>query len=364
MKKYATRELKPGMITVQDIYNGQRQLILEGNTVLTEALISKLLLYGIYEIEAEEPGTEESADSETAGTASGQSYSQRVKQNPEFMKFQVEYSRRVVSLQNAIAEILSANDANLHTDRLLSVIDGLIPAPKSPLNLFDMLQNMRQNDDSIYAHSLNVALLAHMLGRWLRFTREQLNLLTLCGLLHDIGKTALPIELLNKPGKYTDEEFAAVKNHTVLGYQLLQDKPVNFHIKNVALQHHERCDGAGYPYGLKMGQLDNFSMIINITDVYVAMTATRAYRKPLCPFQVIAEFERDGLQRYHPQYILTFLEHIADTYQHNRVLLNNGQGGDIVMINRQHLTKPYIQLSDGSILDMSSHYELEIVSML
>ena len=117
--------------------------------------------------------------------------------------------------------------------------------------------------------------------------------------------------------------------------------------------HHERCDGSGYPNNLSANEIDDYAIIIAIADVYDAMTAARTYRAPLCPFQVIAEFENDGLQKYKPKYILTFLEHIATTYQNNRVILSNGETAKIVFLNHQVYSKPLVQLDDGSCIDLN-----------
>ena len=108
----------------------------------------------------------------------------------------------------------------------------------------------------------------------------------------------------------------------------------------------------------------DFAEIIAIADVYDAMTAARSYRSPLCPFQAIDMFEKDGLQLYSPKYILTFLNRIANTYQNNRVLLNNGQSANIVMINDKRLTRPMIQLDNGSVVDMLDLPEWEIIKII
>ena len=224
---------------------------------------------------------------------------------------------------------------------------------------------MRSVDDSIYAHSLNVALITGMLGKWLKMSKEDFDLLILAALLHDIGKAKIPPEILNKPGKYTDEEFALVRKHPTLGYEILLQYPqLDNRVKNAALMHHERCDGSGYPQNLKGTEIDDFAQIIAIADVYDAMTAARSYRAPLCPFQVIAAFEKDGLAKYNPKFILTFLEHIASTYQQNRVLLSDGRGANIIMLNKQSLSRPIVQLGDGSCLDLSRTPEITIQSLL
>lgn len=87
--------------------------------------------------------------------------------------------------------------------------------------------------------------------------------------------------------------------------------------------HHERYDGTGYPNHLVGKEIDDMAAIIAIADVYDAMTSDRCYRRALCPFEVIASFELEGLNRYNPQFILCFLEHIANTYVNNNVLLSN-----------------------------------------
>ena len=127
--------------------------------------------------------------------------------------------------------------------------------------------------------------------------------------------------------------------------------------------HHERCDGSGYPFGLYASDIDDYSSIIAVADVYDAMTADRCYRLGLCPFEVIAQFEQEGLQRYKPRYILTFLEHIAHTYLHNRVLLNNGQTGEIIFINKR-LTRPTIQIAPSRFINLEEHPELYIQAII
>lgn len=363
MKTYAVEDLRPGMKTAKPVYSNRGQLIIEEGTTLTTALISRLFFYGIASAGVEEEKTTEEKASEEQVFIPRTSYSQQVKRRPEFMNFQIDYTKNLGMVKDSFAAICQS-DGTVNTDGLLAGASELLSKASTTMGLLDMLHNMRQIDDSIYAHSMNVALIARTLGEWLHFSKEDLEMITLCGILHDIGKTVLPAELLNKPGKYTDEEYARVQQHTLLGYKILKDLPLDVRVKRAALQHHERCDGSGYPQGLKDDEIDSFAQIMAIADVYDAMTAARSYRAPLCPFQVIDAFEKEGLQKYHPQYILTFLSHIANSYQHNRVLLSNGQSGTIVMINSSHLTQPMIQMDDGKIMDLIQHTDLSITKII
>ena len=375
MKKYSIRELKPGMRIAEPVYTGKGQLVLEGGTILTTALIARLSFYGIYsaniiesELDPQPPEPVPAVMPEAAipnpSRASNPSYSQKVKAQPEFITYQIEYNKQVTAVRNAFDNVLKNPAGPVDVQNVLDECSGLITMCKTTVDLFDKIHNMRQDDDSVYAHCLNVALIARMMGKWLHFSQEDLDILTLCGIFHDIGKTSIPDEILNKPGKYTDDEFALIQSHPTLSYQILKDLPIDERIKKAALMHHERSDGSGYPQKLKADEIDDFAEIIAIADVYDAMTAARSYRSPLCPFQAINMFEKDGLQLYSPKYILTFLNRIATTYQNNRVLLNNGQSANIVMINSKHLTRPMIQLDDGTVVDMLNLPEWEIIKII
>lgn len=380
MKKFLTKDLQPGMVVASPIYTSKGQLIADSGTILTEYLISRLTFYSIASAKIDEASIEQaSGEPETPATdtpasvsipnpsrASNPSYAQQVMAKPEFMTFQIEYSKEINAIQELFAALTAPDAASnpINTQKTLDDFSSLFSQCSTTVELFDKIHNMRQIDDSVYAHCLNVALIARMMGKWLHFSPEDLEILTLCGLLHDIGKCSLPESVLNKPDKYTDEEFVLVKQHTLFGYKILKPLALDERIKKAALMHHERCDGSGYPQGLTENDIDDFAEIIAIADVYDAMTAARSYRSPLCPFQVIAAFEKEGLQKYSPKYILTFLKRIANTYQNNRVLLNNGQSANIVMINSHNLTKPMIQLDDGTVLDMTTRSDLEITKII
>lgn len=365
MKEYQTKDLLPGMVTAIPVRTKRGQLIINPNVELTRTLISRLEFYGIASVQITEnkqttAPMEEPKDPayfpakipvSAPSPVSDASYSQKLKSSPEFQRFQVDFTLRSQDLKNCFDAYLS-DGGTVNKEELLSKTISLVSPKQTTLDVFDMLHNMRQVNDSTYAHSLNVAIISRIIGKWLHFSNEELDTLTLAGLLHDIGKTKIPDEVLNKDGKLTDEEFQMIRNHPKYGYDILKSQPLNSHIKKAALMHHERCDGSGYPMGLTMEEIDDYALIIAIADVYDAMTAARSYRAPLCPFEVIAEFEKDGLQKYKPKYILTFLENIANAYQNNRVMLSDGTSARIVLLNHRRLSKPLVQLDDGACIDL------------
>ena len=365
MKEYQTKDLLPGMGTAIPVRTKRGQLIINPNVELTRTLISRLEFYGIASVqitENKQVATPMETPKDPAyfpakspvsapSPVSDASYSQKLKSSPEFQRFQVDFTLRSQDLKNCFDAYLS-DGGTVNKEELLSKTISLVSPKQTTLDVFDMLHNMRQVNDSTYAHSLNVAIISRIIGKWLHFSNEELDTLTLAGLLHDIGKTKIPDEVLNKDRKLTDEEFQMIRNHPKYGYDILKSQPLNSHIKKAALMHHERCDGSGYPMGLSMEEIDDYALIIAIADVYDAMTAARSYRAPLCPFEVIAEFEKDGLQKYKPKYILTFLENIANAYQNNRVMLSDGTSARIVLLNHRRLSKPLVQLDDGACIDL------------
>jgi len=222
---------------------------------------------------------------------------------------------------------------------------------------------MREYDDTTYVHSLNVSLICNIIGKWLNFSTKDLEIITLCGLLHDLGKLLIPRNILAKPSKLTDDEFTLIKTHTIRGYKLLKNIPIDSRIKNAALMHHERCDGSGYPNGLVSHEIDSFAKLVAIADVYDAMTCARVYRGPLCPFEVINLFETEGYLKFDTKYILTFLEGIVNTYIHNNVRLNNHMEGEIILINKYDLSRPVIKCGD-QFIDLSKHRDLYIEALI
>lgn len=363
MKIVNTNELQAGMITAGEIITKNGQHILDKGTILTKRLIMRLSFYQIPDIEVEDFMAEGQVLTPPEPKAVTPSYSQKLKTSQEFQTFQIDHSMVLACLKSNMENFIN-NGIPMDTDTMLRQTVSLYDSCNTSLELFDMIHNMRSSNDTVYNHSLNVALISRRLARWLKVDEATQDLITLAGLLHDIGKLKIPAEILNKPGKYTDEEFQLVKNHPKMGYDMLAKLPLDDHIKKAALSHHERCDGTGYPMGFTQEYTDDFALLIAIADVYDAMTAARSYRAPLCPFQVIANFEQDGLQKYKPKYILTFLKHMASMYQNNRVLLNDGRSANIVMLNQNHLSKPIIQFDDGACLDLSTQPGLHIQAIL
>lgn len=376
MREVAIHKLEEGMVVAKEVLTKGGQRILDDGKILTKQSIMRLSFYNIKTIWVEDVESAVSAAEQVSATPKAPANALKEQTAPhtrlqmpklsssqKFQSFKISHSIVVTEIRSSFDNYVN-NGVPLDTAHLLSRLCELFHSCKTSLELLDMLHNMHSYEDSIYAHCLNVGIISRQIGKWLKVDDKTLDTLTLSGLLHDIGKLKIPSAVLNKPGKYTDEEFALVRKHTQYGYDLLAPLPLASHIKKAALSHHERCDGSGYPLGLFQADTDDFAMIVSIADVYDAMTTARSYRAPLCPFEVIERFEQEGLQKYNPKYILTFLGRIAGIYQNHRVLLSDGRSATVVMINQQHLSRPIVKLDAGICIDLSTQKELHIQAVM
>jgi putative nucleotidyltransferase with HDIG domain len=361
MRIVSINNLTPGMVISEDVYSYQGQCLAKQNTPVTLQLIEHLKFYQIASV-CIFPEDHGNRTADTSMTRRMETYSQRVRKSPEFRKFKKNYTQKVSFMKENINNFIT-KDEDLNVDQLLDETLNLFGENSTTISMFDMLHNMRQIDDSTYAHSVNVALICRLIGKWKNFSEKDMDTLTLCGLLHDIGKSKIPNEIIGKPGKLTDSEYEEIKKHPVIGYNLIKNLNLDQRIKNAVLFHHERFDGHGYPFGLTGSEIDDFTSIVSIADVYDAMTANRCYRDGLCPFEVITIFENEGLTQFNPKYILTFLEHIANTYINNEVLLSDGSSGKIVLTN-QKLTRPTIQLDNGSFINLENRLDLYVQAII
>lgn len=174
--------------------------------------------------------------------------------------------------------------------------------------LFQMI-DLRDYNNYTYSHSLYVGILSVILGRHIGLPVDTLESLAICGLFHDIGKIHIPLEILDKPGPLTDEEFELMKQHPRLGYDNLSKNTI---IPPMTLQgiltHHERFNGSGYPQGLSGKDIPLFGRIIAIADVYDALISARTYRKAWSPKKIFDYMIGYADIHFDPELLTAFLK--------------------------------------------------------
>lgn len=272
-----------------------------------------------------------------------------IRETREFQEFSAGYHKSISTAKVVFNNVLET-DTDVDTDQMCQQIEEMVRDFGATFgNIVIMLNNMEGYDDSTYAHCINVSLLATTIGRKLGFSREEQRILAVGGLLHDVGKLKVPEKIIKKPGKLDEEEYDVVKRHPGDGYELLKTKGLPEDVLLCVLQHHEKCDGSGYPLGLKREEINKFAKIVAIADVYDAMTSNRVYRNALCPFVAAEIFEAESYEKYEVEYLVPFLNYIVEVYVGMDVVLNNGEKGSVVMINKDNLARPLLKTKDGFV---------------
>lgn len=386
-KRMLTARVAVNMIAADDVYTAEGQLLFTEGTVLTEEVIEALKERSIFAVRIKvddedgktpvyaEPVVEEQTaageneavsfvSSEPSGKkVSGtdeKGYYETVKETTEFKKFNDKFLKTIAHMKETFNRVVMKNQ-EIDSEEILAEVESIVATSRNSLHILDMLQCMKGYDDVTYVHGLNVALLSNMIGKLVfpKISDEDLKVLTLAGLLHDIGKMMIPDNVLQKNGHLTISEFNLIKTHVLHGNAILKNLNLDPRIAEVAMRHHERCDGSGYPGGYTRGQMSPFSKIVAIADTYDAMTSDRVYRKAICPFDVIHMFEREGLVKYEVEYLLPFLTIAVQAYLNTEVQLSTDEIGKVVMINVDELSKPIVKVG-GVYYDLTKEHTISI----
>ncbi len=245
-------------------------------------------------------------------------------------------------------------------DEISDTTQKLINNLSSNKDILVNIADIKMYDDYTYHHSLSVAIMAIAIGLELGFNNFMLSELGTAGLMHDIGKVSVPIDIINKPGKLTPEEFEIVKMHPVYAAQHLKERNiVSENIYKGIIQHHEKIDGSGYPYHLKGREIHPYARILAVADVYDALTSNRPYRTPNPPNEAI-EYIMAGMETQFDENILrAFLRKVAPFPTGSIVQLSNGECGCVIKNHPNNPLRPIISIIDtNKCYDLSEQEEL------
>lgn len=363
-KRILTSRAAENMVVADDVYTTDDKLVIPEGTVLTEEIIKSLKEYGIFAIrikvdeedgnipledDSEEGETKEIVETPKRRTKEEQqNYLRQIKESKEFEEFHSAFIDSVDNLKSLFNKVVMHNE-EIDSKAILEDVENVVDKGRNGIHILDMLQCMRGYDDVTYVHSVNVAMLSNMIGRTVYpdISKEELDILTLSGLLHDIGKMMVPDNIIQKNGRLTLPEYNVVKTHVLFGNNILKGlKNLDPRVAEVAMRHHERCDGTGYPGGYRREQIEPFARIVAIADTYDAMTSDRVYRAALCPFDVIHMFEREGIVKFDVEFLLPFLEKAVQAYLNTEVKLSTNEVGKVIMINQNEYSKPVVQVGN------------------
>lgn len=266
----------------------------------------------------------------------------------------VNQSREAVSSLFAEARMGRALDA----EKCLPLVDEIASSVWRNPGAIVSLARLKTHDDYTYMHSMAVCALMVSLGRQLGMDEASAREVGLAGMLHDMGKAAMPLEVLNKPGKLTDGEYAIMKTHPQHGYELLQEgKGVGEIALDVTLHHHERPDGRGYPHGLSGDALSRVARMGAVCDVYDAITSNRPYKSGWDPAESIAKMASWAGQ-FDTEIFQGFVKSLGIYPIGSLVRMRSGKLGVVVEQNETSLISPKVKLFFSTRANMPIAVEL------
>ncbi|MDF2713749.1 MAG: histidine kinase [Paenibacillus sp.] len=350
---------RPGMRLAKKVFNEEGLVLLADHVELSQGMIQRLGQYGIAHLYIEDPRTDDvivrdPISEETRRLAMGTIRS-------HFKRIMMDSAPRRAVNQPFMGKAFK--------EALTMIIDDLSQNPSAMI----MLTDISVTDHYLYQHSLHVCIYATMLGLSGGYSQNDLAVLGLGALLHDIGKTKIPLDILQKPGKLLESEFEAMKRHAEFGYKLLKDEPnIPLLSAHCALQHHERMDGSGYPRGIRGTEIHDFAKWIGLVDSYDAMTSNRAYRKAMLPHQAMEVLFTGVDSLYEKSKVEHFRDKVAIYPLGATLTLNTGETGVVVDVNSQSPQRPVVRIledTDGQSLkepyeiDMSKHLSLVVIGV-
>lgn len=364
-------KIREGMVVAGDVFTHDGTMLIPQRTQLTPNHIIKLTVYNVdlipiyVEEDYKGPVVEnayEKFDREMRLMDTQQEKDDLVNASPEFIAFSKQYAKQLGQVEDQLNNIVLTGHLDLRP--LYDLINDMLATTASNEDLFSFMCRMKSSEDVTYSHSMNVSMLASILGKWLDLPTHTTLELALAGLLHDIGKVRVNQMILKKNGKLTDAEFEHIKQHTTLGYEVVANTTLPLGIKHAILMHHEKMNGAGYPLGLSWNRIHDYAKIISIVDIYDAMTAERPYHRRFHPFHVIHMFEEECKGILDTEMLYVFLEHIAHNFLDDLVMLNDGSKATIIFIHHRNPSRPIVQLTSGKIIDLLDFPDLSIRDFL
>ncbi len=360
-------DIKEGMVLGDDVFDKTGRLLVSKDTIVSILTRDRLKKFSgtreVYiKVEKNKLDIKTVVELESGKRVELDSDALKLENSKEKYIIKEKFEQMHVSIKKSFDELSRNNTSESVKKELEKTVEEIKNSLAVNVDLLNEILDVKEIDEYLYNHSLNVAVISNLIGKWINLPQEDLDTLVLAGLVHDIGKLKVDPQVLNKPGKLTDEEFLEMKKHPAYSHKMLTEMGYTDQkmIKAVTL-HHEKVDGSGYPLGISGDKLPIHAKILVIADIFDAMTSNRVYKERVSPFKVLEMFQNQTFGKLDYSIIMTFIKKFTEYYVGSEVQLSNGEKAKIVSLNTYELTKPLLVTDAGKFIDISKSRNIQIL---
>ncbi len=347
--------LKDGMIVGKSIEDRLGRHLIESGTIVNKYAIAELSNYGIKTVLIRV----EKRTNSRLSPAAEYAIKELRRPDPATVILGTTVKKRI---SEGIELIYQNPDKHEIAETASSITDELVKAIENNDAVALNINALKCSDEYTFKHSVDVATISMVIAKRQGRSRKEIFEIGMAGLLHDIGKTKVPPEILNKPARLTPEEFDVMKKHSSFSYEIVSDnEEIPVDVKLGMLQHHEKMDGSGYPYGATGDHIHPYAKIITVADIYDALVTERPYKKGKTPREAVEmlmamteELDLDAMQSFMQMMILYPVDSL--------VQLSNGETARVVQRNSNLLLRPVVVgIESGNVYDLGSMKYADIV---
>lgn len=347
MKFISIDKVKPNMILDMDIRSFNGKILYEKGTILDEQKIKIIKNNGIFKIPIKNISNEKKLNSYIHTTISKELLEKSFLKTKKIFETLMNTGELNMSeVEEVTAEIINEMSNNF-SDKI-----------------FVPLKKLKSYDDYLFSHSLNVMILSALIALDMGVKDDELYEIALSGILHDVGKTKIPLEILNAPRKLSSDEFEFVKNHVIYTKEILENSGYNDkRVIEGSIEHHERFDGTGYIFKKKGKDISLYGRILALSDVYDALTSKRSYKDPWSPYKTISYILSHVNKDFDPDIAQNLINSLGLFPPGMSVMLNDNSKGIIIGTNRNNKMKPIVKVNND-IIDLNEEKNIRIVKIL
>lgn len=339
MRLVPIQYVKAGSFLAKTIYDDRGAILLREGVQLTESYIKRVKMLGMFCMYI----NDEYSEKEVEDIIKPELRQKAIKSIKDtfysFEKFNLNTGKSSIQDKKLITE--KQNYFKSINEIVREITEELIGRKNVLINIVDI----KSLDSYTYQHSVNVAVLSLVLGIQLQLDKKKLYDLCLGALIHDIGKALIPNDILLKNDKLTEEEANIVREHTEKGYDFLKGSvDISATARIIALQHHEREDGNGYPDKRKNDEINQLAKIVAVADVYDALTSDRPYREAMSPNDAVEYIMANGQTQFDYEVVKAFSKSIVPYPEGTLVRLSNGEIAVVEEVYPNFTLRPKVKI--------------------